>query len=333
MAPRPPVHWRGRGVLAHALLPFSLLFAALAAARRAWQRPRAERLPVPMVVIGNLAVGGSGKTPVAAWLVEQLRAAGRSPGIVSRGYGGRVDGVALVPPDGDPARFGDEPVLLARVAACPVAVGRDRPAAARALLAAHPQCDVLIADDGLQHYRLARDAEIVVVDEVQLGNRWRLPAGPLREGLSRLAEADLILAHGPLSARVLAAAGEVPVFEMRLEGESLERIDGGERRPLADFAGTRVHGVAGIGRPQRFFDQLARGGLQVVPHPFPDHHAFTPADLAFAPGEPKILTAKDAVKCAAFAPPDTWVLPVVARIDAAASQRIVEKLTHGSPPA
>ena len=294
---------------------------------------RPQRVGVPVVVVGNIAVGGSGKTPVVAWLVEALREAGFSPGIVSRGHGGDARDIALVPPDGDAARYGDEPVLLARLTQCPVAVGRDRPAAARALLAAHPACDVIVSDDGLQHYRLARDLEVIVVDEVQLGNRWRLPAGPLREGLSRLAEADMVIAHGALSPAVRASVGDVPCHAMRLEGDLLMSIDGASSRPLAAFAGQRVHAVAGIGRPERFFQQLAAAGLEVVPHAFPDHHPFVASDLAFAPGEPKILTAKDAVKCAAFAPPATWILPVRASIDAAASQRIVEKLSHGIPPA
>src|SRR5690554_4551069 len=233
----------------------------------------------------------------------------------------------------DPARFGDEPVLLARMTGRPLAIGRDRPAAARALLARHPECDVIVADDGLQHYRLARDVEIVVVDEAVLGNRWLLPAGPLRESVARLARADVVIAHGELSAQVRNAVGRTPLFSMKLTGDVLESIDGTQRRPLADFRGQRVHAVAGIGRPQRFFDRLGEGGLDVVEHAFPDHHVYIPEDLAFAPGEPKILTAKDAVKCAAFAPPETWVLPVRATIDAAASQCIVEKLAHGSPPA
>lgn len=336
MSAHAPAHWSRRGAFAVFLLPLSLLFMLLAAARRALYRAgvlRVERLPVPVIVVGNIAVGGSGKTPVVAWLLEALRAAGFHPGIVSRGYGGSVESVALVPADGDAARFGDEPVLLARLTGCPLAVGRDRPAAGRALLAAHPELDVLVSDDGLQHYALARDIEIIVVDEQVMGNGWHLPAGPLREGVGRLAQADLVVAHGGLSSSLREAAGKVPVVLMQLKGETLERIDGSERCPLAAFAGQRVHAVAGIGRPQRFFGQLAAAGLEVVPHAFPDHHAYSPDELVFDEALPKILTAKDAVKCAAFAPDDTWVLPVRASIDATASQRIVEKLTHGIPPA
>ncbi|MBA4741195.1 MAG: tetraacyldisaccharide 4'-kinase [Azoarcus sp.] len=332
----PPAFWRRRGALALTLLPLAGLFASLAALRRTAYRRGwlpADAPGVPVIVVGNIAVGGSGKTPVVQWLIDVLRVAGFSPGIVSRGHGGSERGPALVPADGDAARFGDEPVLLARVSAAPLVIGRDRPAAVRRLLEAHPQCDVVVADDGLQHYRLARQIEIAVVDEFQLGNRLRLPAGPLREGLSRLAEADLVFAHGPLSASVRSAAGEVPVFDMRLHGDELVSIDGTRRVALTHFAGRRVHAIAGIGRPQRFFDQLSCAGLEVVGHAFPDHHAYRPEDLAMASDEPKILTSKDAVKCAAFAPPGTWVLPVRACIDAAASQLIVEKLTHGIPPA
>lgn len=337
MSARAPSHWSRRSAVATLLWPLSRVFAALAEVRRAafhFGLKRVQRLPVPVIVVGNIAVGGSGKTPVVAWLTEELRNAGYRPGIISRGYGGSVvTGAEVLPPQADAVRFGDEPVLLAALTGCPVAVGRDRPEAGRALLEAHPDVNVLISDDGLQHYALARDIEIVVVDEHVLGNGWRLPAGPLREGVDRLAEADLVIAHGDVATRLREAAGSAPVFSMRLVGEQLERIDGFASCALSDFRGRRVHAVAGIGRPERFFEQLTAHGLEVVPHPFPDHHPFVEADLAFAPGEPRILTAKDAVKCAAFAPPDTWVLPVRASIDAAASNCIVEKLSHGIPPA
>jgi len=332
-APREaPAFWRRRSLAAIALLPLAAVFAVLAGLRRALYRLgvlRSERLPVPVIVVGNIAVGGSGKTPVVAWLVARLREAGFSPGIVSRGYGGEVTDVALVPADGEAARFGDEPVLLARLTGCPLAVGADRPAAARALLAAHPGCNVIVCDDGLQHYRLARDVEVAVVDEDTLGNRWRLPAGPLREGVERLREVDVVLAHGAISPVLVRRLGDVPVFGMALAGDVFRSLDGRETRPAADFRGRRVHAVAGIGRPERFFAQLAGMGIEVVPHAFPDHHRFTPSDLAFAPGEASVMTSKDAVKCAAFALPDTWEFPVTARIAAGAAERILERLTHG----
>jgi tetraacyldisaccharide 4'-kinase len=330
-----PPHWQQRGPLAWALLPLAGLFKLIAALRRLAYRAGwlpVEHLPVPVVVVGNIAVGGSGKTPVVLWLVELLRRAGFHPAIISRGYGGSVAGVALVPAEGEPARYGDEPVLLARLAGCPVAVGADRPAAGRQLLAAHPECDVLVSDDGLQHYRLGRTVEVVVVDEAVLGNRLPLPAGPLREGLGRLAGADLVIAHGPLGPDVARAVGRVTAAPMELVGEDFVSLaDPARRCRPADFGSQAVHGVAGIGRPERFFRQLEGLGLRVIPHPFPDHHPFTAADLAFAPGEAKILTTKDGVKCAPFATPELWVFPVQARIGGAAERIILEKLRHGPP--
>ncbi|THF63513.1 tetraacyldisaccharide 4'-kinase [Pseudothauera rhizosphaerae] len=333
MTGRAPAFWAQRGPLARLLLPLSLVFIVLAALRRGLYRLgvlRVERLPVPVIVVGNIAVGGSGKTPVAHWLVERLRTAGRRPGIVSRGYGGRIEGTALVPPDGDPAVYGDEPVLLARLTGCPVAVGADRPAAAHALLAEHPECDLIVCDDGLQHYRLARDVELAVVDEATLGNRWRLPAGPLREGLGRLREVDLVLAHGELSPALQERLPGRAVFPMQLSGQVFRALDGSGREVGAEhFHGRTVHAYAGIGRPERFFAHLRALGLAVVGHAFPDHHRYRPEDLAAEEGSARVMTSKDAVKCAAFAPADCWELPVVADIPPGAAERILETLSHG----
>ena len=331
-----PGFWLGRGLAAYCLLPLSLLFAFLAGLRRrlfALGVLKAERLPVPVIVVGNIAVGGSGKTPIALWLADTLRARGHRPGIVSRGYGGTVEGTAEVPPGGDPARYGDEPVLMAALSGCPVWVGRDRPAAGRSLLAAHPEVDVIIADDGLQHYRLARDVEIIVVDEATLGNRFRLPAGPLREGVGRLAEATVVLAQGGLSPCLRAAMGCAPVFGFELAGVAFEQVGArSERRLPADFRGRRVHAMAGIGRPERFFGQLEAMGLVIERRPFADHHAFTPADVAVPDGDVLLMTEKDAVKCAPFAPAESWVWPVRAQLAPEAAKLIVEKL-DGPPTA
>lgn len=328
MPAQAPAFWRKRGPLACLLFPLSLLFGALARRRR--RRARVETLPVPVIVVGNIAVGGSGKTPVVQWLVAQLRAAGFRPGIVSRGHGGRVDGVAEVPVDGDPARYGDEPILLAGSCACPLVVGRDRPAAARELLRQHPECDVIVADDGMQHYRLARDVEIAVVDPATLGNGFLLPAGPLREPLARLREVDVLIAHGALSAAQQAAAGAVPVFPMQLWGGGLRALRNPQQTlELEALRGRRVHAVAGIGRPERFFAQLEAAGLEVLRHPFPDHHDFVARDLVFSESVPILMTAKDAVKCKAFAPDDSWEFPVQAQIGSGAAERILEKLKNG----
>lgn len=332
MASTAPTWWQRRRGWAMVLYPVSLLFFLLSELRRWSYRLgllNAERLPVPVVIVGNIAVGGSGKTPVVKWLVDTLRAAGWRPGVVSRGYGGRVDGVAVL--DGeDAALFGDEPVLLARLTACPVAVGRDRPAAARALLQAHPECDIIVSDDGMQHYRLARDVEIAVVDDKVLGNRWLLPAGPLREPLGRLAGVDVVIAHGPVSGAVRRVPGMVSAVPMRLAGERFVAVSDPARScTAADFGGRRIHAVAGIGRPQRFFDQLRTMGLEVIEHPFPDHHRFAAADLAFVGEDVCLMTSKDAVKCRPFAPDDAWEFPVQAIIGSGAAERILEKLNNG----
>lgn len=336
MTQAPPDFWRSRANWrARALRPLSGLFGLIVRLRRALYRKgwlRVERLVVPVIVVGNIAVGGSGKTPVVDWLVGQLRAQGYVPGVVSRGYGRTASGVRLVCAEDTAAEVGDEPLLLARTLACPVAVGADRVAAAQALLAAHPDCNVIVSDDGMQHYRLHRDVEVAVVDPSVMGNALLLPAGPLREGLARLASVDLVVAHGELADEIRAAIGAVPVAAMHLEGQVLRPVGparGVQARALAELVGCRVHAVAGIGRPERFFAQLANQGLQVEPHPFPDHHCFTDEDLRFGSDDPLIMTSKDAVKCAPFAPTNAWELPVKACIPDAAAARIMEKLSHG----
>nr|MBL8456309.1 tetraacyldisaccharide 4'-kinase [Zoogloeaceae bacterium] len=335
--PRPtPRFWQSRSDWrARALWPLSRLFGAVASMRRFLYRVgwlRVVRLEVPVVVVGNIAVGGSGKTPVVQWLVERLRARGYTPGVVSRGYGRASGAVVLVTADAAAEQVGDEPLLLARSVACPVAVGADRVAAGRALLAAHPECNVIVADDGMQHYRLHRDVEVAVVDQRVIGNALLLPAGPLREPLGRLASVDLVVAHGALDAATRRAAGAVPMTEMVLAGQVLRPVGRGAATPplaLSDLAGLRVHAVAGIGRPERFFAQLAAQGLRVIPHPFPDHHVFRVEDLCFDSPDPLIMTSKDAVKCASFALTNAWELPVEACIADTAADRIVEKLLHG----
>jgi len=334
MAAATPSFWQARGWRAALLLPLSLLFLLLSSVRRLAYRfglAKTHRMPVPVVVVGNIAVGGSGKTPVVAWLAQQLRARGFTPGVVSRGYGRAGEAPRLVALTDDAVEVGDEPLLLARLTGAPVVVGRDRPAAVALLLAQRPDVDVILSDDGLQHLALARDLDVVVVDEKILGNCWLLPAGPLREPVSRLRQADLVLLHGPVSDGLRRTLGAVATAPMRLVGEDFESLHDPQRRCASDaFLGKRVHAVAGIGRPERFFEQLRAMGLDVVPHPFPDHHPFTASDFAFPADEPILLTAKDAVKCAPFAPDDTWVFPVSADIPEAALQPLLEKLKpHG----
>lgn len=309
------------------LLPFSWLFALLVGLRRGLYRAgvlHSCRLPVAVIVVGNLIVGGSGKTPLVLWLVEQLRARGWQPGIISRGYGAAVDTVYPVMPDSLPSIVGDEPLLLARRSGVPVFVGRDRVAAGHALLAAHPECNVVVSDDGLQHYRLQRSAEIAVFDGRGTGNGQLLPAGPLRESRGRLSTVTAVVLNSVPEKSVVNVPAELPCFSMRLYGEQFYLLpDARKMCSASDLRGKRLYALAGIGDPARFFAQLRMLGLEFEAHPFPDHHAYGTDDLAFARDGVLLMTEKDAVKCAALSLPEAWVLPVQARLEAAPDGRLL----------
>ncbi len=289
-----------------------------------------------VIIVGNISVGGAGKTPLVIWLVEQLRAAGYVPGVISRGYGGSERGPFEVGPLSDPAEVGDEPALIAARTEAPMFIGRDRVAAGKALLASFPNCDVIVSDDGLQHYRLQRDFEIVVVDGATgFGNGRLLPAGPLREPLSRLQQVDSIVINlgnhdraskhnvGAVAMAMLGrgrpdlatALGPEPV-SMRLFGQVLCNVkDPNKHALVADLRHDVIHAVAGIGRPQRFFDHLRHLGLDVIEHPFPDHYPYRRDDLVFGADAIVLMTEKDAVKCKAFAQESWWMLAVTAEVD------------------
>jgi len=301
--------WARTGVLTLLLLPLAGLFSLVAGARRlAYRRGWlvSVAVGVPVVVVGNITAGGSGKTPLTIWLVERLRARGLRPGVVSRGYGGSAQGCIEVGPDSEAAAVGDEPLLVQRKTGAPVVVGRDRVAAARTLLARHPGIDVVVSDDGLQHYRLRRDLELAVVDAAAgLGNGWPLPAGPLREPARRLRTVDAVLrvVRGEAGGHPLGVASWC--VDTR-PGRAWRLLDPGESRALADLPGHDWLAVAGIGRPQGFFDMLARAGLRFRACAYPDHHAFRPGELPA--GRPVLMTEKDAVKCFAFAETDWWAV-------------------------
>ncbi|MDR9439441.1 MAG: tetraacyldisaccharide 4'-kinase [Halomonas sp.] len=282
--------------------------AAFASGRRAvWQAP------VPVIVVGNITLGGTGKSPLVAWLARFLAERGWSPGILSRGYGGRSERYPLLLEADTPVTAcGDEPRMLADQTGVPVVVDPDRARGARRLLAAG--CDILIGDDGLQHLALGRDLELVVVDGRRgFGNGHCLPAGPLREPLARLAGVDAVVINGEPAFEAPAGA-----HGMTLVPSAWRRLGDGAQLPPSPppFTGP-AHALAGIGHPARFFATLEALGVEPIPHAFADHHRFTAADLAFADHRPVVMTAKDAVKCRELAPVDSWVLEVEARPDAA----------------
>lgn len=304
------------------LLPLNWLFIFLAWFKRWCAQP--VRLPVPVIVVGNITVGGAGKTPLTIWLAEQLISRGWRPGIVSRGYGANSPAPRPVTVDALPATVGDEPILLARRSGVPVWVGRDRAAAAQALLAAQPEVNVVLCDDGLQHYRLARDVELAVFDGRGAGNGWRLPLGPLREPLSRLVAVDAVICNGLPDPRI---ASTVRQFPMTLQTIHFYRLgQPAERCDAAALHGKKLFALAGIGDPGRFFRTLEGLGLSFVAQPFADHHAYVAADLAFAKDGVLLMTEKDAVKCSEIVLGETWVLPVEADLAPALIDLIVEKL-------
>ncbi|MCO6441173.1 MAG: tetraacyldisaccharide 4'-kinase [Nitrococcus mobilis] len=306
-----PQFWLEQGWPARVLQPLAACFSGAvqvraSAYRRGWLR--SYRIRAPVIVVGNLFVGGSGKTPLVIWLVERLRASGWRPGVVSRGYGGCSGGKPrLVKAGDDPVYLGDEPVLIAARTGAPVAVAADRVAAAECLVR-DGRCDFVISDDGLQHYRLKRDAEIAVFDaERGVGNARCFPAGPLREPLSRLRRVDLVVGNGG------AVDGAGYIFHL-VPGR-LVALGCDSPSVVPPVTGSRIRAVTGIGHPERFFRLLQTLGYRVVPQPFPDHHAFRLKDLQYAEPLPIIMTEKDAVKCRRMAVDGLWYLPVAAQPD------------------
>ena len=329
--------WLRRGPLACALWPVSLLFRALSGLRAGLYRAgvlEAGRLPVPVIVVGNIFIGGTGKTPLTIWLAQALVEAGFKPGVISRGHGADGQAPRAVTPDSNTLEVGDEPLLMARRARVPVVVARKRVDAGRALLAAHPEVDVLITDDGLQHYALARDIEVLLFDGRGVGNGWLLPAGPLREGPLR--RRDFTVVNAPeVTPQLAAQVGGAP-FRMQLVGDSAERLnDSAQTRLLTSFAGQRVLAAAGIGNPGRFFALLRGAGLAFAELPLPDHYDFRENPFAGVDADVILITEKDAVKCGQLEnlkdDPRLWVVPVTARIDAALAEHIVEKCRGRSP--
>jgi tetraacyldisaccharide 4'-kinase len=297
--------WYGRAPPPWWLTPFSAIYSAVSRVRRlayAKRVLRSKRLSTPVIVVGNLTVGGTGKTPLVCWLASQLTELGFRPGVVTRGYGGSSRRPRLVQSSDKPDVVGDEAILLTRRSGVRVAIGRDRPAAAQLLINAG--CDVIVSDDGLQHYALARDCELIVVDgDRRFGNGRLLPAGPLRESPARLRSADAVVING-------GVAQSDGTLHMRLLATSAIAMKFGTSKPLREFSSRPAHAIAAIGNPRRFFSMLRAVGIRVVEHPLPDHATLTPDDISFADDLPVLMTEKDAVKCEEIAGPHHWYVPV-----------------------
>lgn len=316
------------------LLPISWLFLLVVVVRKFLYKKGllpSVRLAVPVIVVGNINVGGAGKTPLVIWLVEQLKLSGYKPGVISRGYGSDLVGVASVNADSHPSAVGDEPVLIAMHADCPVFVGAKRAEVGLALLKAHPECDIIISDDGLQHYALQRDVELVVFDSVKgFGNAALLPAGPLREPLSRLQTIDILVQNGESAelTRQLFNRFAVSIpFEMQLKVGSIYNLKNRQQtiEPV-ELMGKSLTAIAGIGNPERFFHQLTSMGLNFKSKAYNDHYPYTIQDFDNIESEIVLMTEKDAVKCKSFARSNFWVLPVKADINKQLLTNLFSKL-------
>jgi tetraacyldisaccharide 4'-kinase len=310
--------WYNGGWGSTALMPLEGLYRVLAKADRSSSQTKQIRHPLPIIVVGNISVGGTGKTPLVIYLAEQLQLAGYRPAIITRGYAGDLqEWPVTVTPKSDPSICGDEPVLMAQRSGVPVIAGPDRNADVTFLLD-NTNCDVVISDDGLQHYKLMRDIEIAVVDAARgLGNGHCLPAGPLREPAARLASCDFVIMN-----EVVATAD----ISMQLQVSELSHLNSGNKQPLSAWKGQTVHAVTGIGNPSRFFDTLRNEGLEVIEHSFPDHHPFSLVDIEFDDRFLVVMTEKDAVKCHSFATDKHWCVPVTAKVSTAFIKDLLKRL-------
>ena len=311
-----PRFWYKKTALAYLLWPLAALFCGLSRLRRLYYQWQAPQTKCPVIIVGNISVGGTGKTPMVIWLSLWLQQKGYRPGIISRGYGSALKHYpARVYADSDPAFYGDEPVLIAKHCACPLVIAPKRTQAAELLAG---ECDILISDDGLQHYALARSVEIALIDGMRgLGNGFCLPAGFLREAPSRLDQVDFCLHKGELMQALPCRSYGFNYHFLALQALSANNAQLDKNQV--------IHAVAGLANPEHFFQTLRAQGWQIIPHVFPDHHRYKATDLEFSP---VIMTEKDAVKCQAIAPANSWYLPIQAHPEQAFRQALAQRLTQ-----
>ncbi len=314
--------WYQDNFIGLCLLPFSMVFNDIVRFRRYLYRMgllKKHKLSVPVIIVGNITVGGTGKTPLTIYIVEQFKRLGYIPGVIARGYGGESEQwPIMVFKDSNPTVVGDEPLVIARHSECPIAVGPDRIANAKLLLE-KTDCNVIISDDGLQHYRLERDIEIIVIDgERRFGNGYSLPSGPLREAISRIREVDFLVCNG--------GNAESDEYLMVVQGAKAINLLSGDQQPLSYFENKACHAMAGIGNPRRFFSLLDDAGISYQRHVFSDHHDFTQEDFHFENSSEILMTEKDAVKCVAFAQKNYWYIPVNATLPKKFTENLVQKL-------
>lgn len=301
------------------LMPFSYCYVAINNLQRKLQSKNRLKLACPVIVVGNITVGGTGKTPLTIHIVKLLQQAGYHPAIITRGYGGKATSwPQTVTTKSDPYLVGDEAVLMASSTGVPVYAGANRLASIEQLLKQH-DCDVIVSDDGMQHYKLSRDIQIAVIDgRRQLGNGYCLPAGPLREKKGRLQECDFVVMNN--NVMTIKNSDEKSYFEMVLTGQTLINLSTLEVKPLSDLRGETIQALTGIGNPQRFYTSLKDAGVNVIENSFPDHYAFEESDLNFDEASTVIMTEKDSVKCKALIDNGSsngkqyWCLPVTATI-------------------
>ena len=316
-------YWYSQNPVAWLLLPVTAIYCLLVFIRRFFYRTgilKSYKLSAPVVIVGNITVGGTGKTPLLIALCELLKSQGYKPGVISRGYGGDFEGERLIKASDNADVVGDEPCLIYARTQCPMAVGRDRVAAAKLLLADN-DCDIILSDDGLQHYRMQREIEIAIVDnDRQFGNGFCLPSGPLREPVTRLNQVDIVVDH-------YSDAGiDIREDNFSLKFSDAVNLNSNESIKLDSFKGSPVHAVAGIGHPKRFFDQLIRQGLDVIEHEQPDHYKYTATDFQFNDDFDVLMTEKDAVKCCSFSADNLWYIPVSAELSNSFRQKLLLQL-------